>query len=256
MPYTTSIHRQLTDAAQPHPSATVTEAGGMAIFADGDIGAAHATAHRMLDAGRIEEGHRLLGRWLAGRRGEGSEWIHIQFHMAVFELELGRIAAAADRFVKHLLPAARYSDLALTDAPALAWRLWLALGEPADFPWEPIRARAEGRLERRDPPYVDLHHALAFAGADDRRSLDRWLSSRRRRACTEIDHLGLRVAQALAAWTGGDHAAAARELGELEPRIAEIGGSRAQNALFGQIARASRRHASGAVPADRMTLAA
>ena len=74
------------------------------VFSHGDAGQAHVAAHRMLDEGRHELGHRLLGAWLEGRSGSGSDWTHLQWHMAVFELAVGqwdaafaRLAAAAPK---------------------------------------------------------------------------------------------------------------------------------------------------------------
>ena len=64
----------------------IQDSSGFQIFSDSDIGSAHVTAHRMLDLGRLDRGHQLLGKWLDGRTGRGSEWVHIQWHMLVFEL--------------------------------------------------------------------------------------------------------------------------------------------------------------------------
>lgn len=217
----------------------VQDAGGYTIFSTGDLGRAHEMAHRMLDEGRIETGHRRLGAWLEGRSGSGSDWVHLQFHMAVFELELGYVDAAHARFVEHVLRAAEATTEALTDAPALAWRLMLAGGQRVRFAWEPMRATAATRIADRDAPYVDLHHALALAGSGDLRNLDRWIASRKRRARTHVDDLVLRVATALWAYAVGDFLVAATCLAAVVPSIPEIGGSRAQNELFVEIERAA-----------------
>ena len=80
------------------------DVSGFGVFSQGDAGQAHVAAHRMLDEGRHELGHRLLGAWLEGRSGSGSDWTHLQWHMAVFELAVGqwdaafaRLAAAAPK---------------------------------------------------------------------------------------------------------------------------------------------------------------
>lgn len=217
-------------------SGSVQDASGYAIFASGATGSAHETAHRMLDEGNIEMGHRLLGAWLEGRDGTGSEWIHIHFHMAIFELELGLWDAAYARFTEHILTAAEHTSDALTDAPALAWRLWLTAGSPVFFPWEPMRKTAAARIDTHDDPWVDLHSALALAGAGDLENLDQWLAIRSLRAVTPADRVTLQVGCAVRAFTAGDYLQAATSLGETLPAIAEVvGGSRAQNELFKQI---------------------
>ena len=93
---------------------------GYVVFSDGDIGAAHVMAHELLDTGEILVGRERLGQWLTGREGAGSDWAHIQFHMAVFELEAGDWDAAYARFLKEVMPIAAASEDALTDAPATA----------------------------------------------------------------------------------------------------------------------------------------
>ena len=57
---------------------------GFGVFSHGHAGEAHVLAHRMLDEERYELGHRLLGAWLDQHDGAGSDWTHLQWHMAVF----------------------------------------------------------------------------------------------------------------------------------------------------------------------------
>lgn len=229
-----------------HRPGSVQDSSGHTIFSTGDLGHAHAMAHRMLDEGSIERGFALLSTFLEGRSGSGSEWIHLQFHMAVFELELGLWDAAYARFCDHLLPAAAETTDALTDAPALGWRLWLAADSPNGFPWEPVRHAAAARLDSRDDPWVDLHNALALAGAGDLDTLSRWFQSRRARPRTTRDHLMLQVAEGLRAHASGEMPRAEMILADALPRIPEIGGSRAQNQLFAQIVEACRRRVDAA----------
>jgi len=99
-------------------------------------------AHRLLDAGRPEEGHRVIGAWLATHEGTGSDWIHLQWHMAVFEIATGRWSSAFRRFARHILPAVSAGD-AHTDAPSLLWRLSLASPGGVEIPWEPVRDAAQ-----------------------------------------------------------------------------------------------------------------
>jgi hypothetical protein len=208
---------------------------GYVVFSHGDIGVAHVIAHRLLDTGAVALGRETLGQWLAGRRGSGSDWAHIQFHMAVFELEDGDWNAAHARFIDELLPVAVTSDDALTDAPALAWRLALraGVGKRRRLPWAALRRTALGALERESDPFVELHNLLALAGAGDTPSLDRWLR-RRHGAGASFSPL-VQTGEALRDVTLGRYRRAADRLGETVPEIADIGGSRAQNALFAEL---------------------
>ena len=220
------------------------DASGFALFSKGAAGAAHVMAHRMLDEDRCVRGHRLLGAWLERHTGTGSDWVHLQWHMAVFELALGHWQAAFARFQCHILPAAITSEDALTDAPALLWRLALAARTPIALPWEPLRARALECMRRVSAPYVTLHHLLVLAGAGDLASLDRWLQTHAPRTDSCNDALVVRVAVALRAYTACEYGQAASGLAHVTPYISEVGGSRGQNELFKQLAQAARRKAS------------
>jgi hypothetical protein len=97
----------------------VQDISGYTVFSAGDAGAAHVMAHQMLDENQIELGHQLLGEFLENHSGSGSDWVHLHFHMAIFELELNNWSAAYTRFMNEVLPTAATTELALTDAPAL-----------------------------------------------------------------------------------------------------------------------------------------
>jgi len=217
---------------------------GYAVFAGGDSGAIHLMAHDMLDRGLFEQGQRRLGAWLRGRTGEGSEWVHLQWHMAVFELALGYWDEAHARFLEHVLPAATNTEDALTDAPAMLWRLSLAAPRSVELAWEPARATAVRSLQHPTDPYVEIHGLLALAGARDLESLERWLASRETRSRSLVDRLVTRTGEGLLAYASGDYRLASSALGEVAPNISMIGGSRAQNELFVQIARTAGRLAT------------
>lgn len=215
------------------------DASGFKIFSTGEPGQAHVLAHRMLDQGRYGLGHELLGTWLDGRSGTGSEWVHLHWHMAVFELEVGRWMAAFSRFQGHILPAAATED-ALTDAPSLLWRLALASAGSVTLPWESVRATALARMRGPSKPYVELHNILALAGAGDLASIDHWLHRTKFTSGSRAEALVARVAIGLRAYVAGDYARCAAMLVSALPHLGEAGGSRAQNQLFGQLEEVSR----------------
>jgi hypothetical protein len=231
------------------PRARSHDVSGFGVFSHGDAGEAHVMAHHMLDEGRHELGHRVLGAWLEGRTGSGSDWTHLQWHMAVFEIAVGEWHAALARFETHILPVATHSYDALTDAPAMLWRLQLAAPRMVELAWKPVRDTAARRLAQPSDPYVELHCLLALAGAGDVDGLGRWL--RARRATDDpraklLTQMGLGL-QAVAA---GDDELAAVILSAAAPKVAMLGGSHAQNQLFEQIAERSWQRA------QRMNLAA
>lgn len=212
------------------------DSSGFAVFSHGDAGRAHVMAHRRLDGGDHELGHRWLGHWLATHDGGGSDWTHLQWHMGVFELELGLWDAALERFVNHILPMAAATEDALTDAPAMLWRLQLTAARPVALPWEPIRRTATRAIAATPDPYVALHCVLALAGAGDVQTLDRWIETGPHGSSREDEQLLARMASGLRAFAVEDYRSAAEDLALWAPSVAQLGGSRAQNELFQMIA--------------------
>ena len=219
------------------------DSSGYAMFSTGEQGAIHVMAHRMLDAGRNELGQHLLGTWLDGHSGTGSEWTHLQWHMAVFDLSLGRWNAALARFQKQILPVVITSFDALTDAPALLWRLSLATDTPVLLPWKPVRLRALASMKQPRSAFVEIHNLLALAGARDFDNLERWLQERRFSASSRTETIVFRIATALRSFIAGRYEAATTTFESVMPYLMEIGGSRAQNDLFKQIQESAYRRA-------------
>ena len=222
------------------------DAGGYRLFADGALGAAHVRAHAALDAGDVERGHRELGAWLASRAGEGSRWAHLHFHMALFELALGNWHDAHRRFRRKILPAAAAATDVLTDAPALLWRLALTAPHPVALPWTTLRRTALTALSRCEDCFVELHHLLALAGAGDLAGVTRWLDTRSAAERSPAGQLVIETVLALRALLLGHYREAAASLEALSPRLAIVGGSRAQREVFDQIARWCLERAAGA----------
>src|SRR5690606_19621119 len=149
----------------------VRDSSGFAIFSDTGVGEAHAVAHRYLDAANYQDGYDALVKWLEGERpGYGARWVHIQWHVVVFELAVGHWARARQRFDAGILPAVLEGDTALTDAPSALWRLSLAAGEACHLPWDPVITRAKSQLGGQ--PFVELSHLLAFAGGGEPHAIE------------------------------------------------------------------------------------
>lgn len=237
-------------------TATCRDVDGYALYAGGELGTLHVFAHRMLDEDRIPLGHRVLSRWLARQSGRGRHWVHVQWHMAVFELELNRWQEALVRFQHHVRPYAFATDDALTDAPSLLWRLRLAAPSWIELPWQEAYRTARRCMRRTRDPYVQLHNLLALAGAGDLASLDRWLVDAPSLDGSHAGSLLWRMAQGLRAYAAGAYAQAALHFDEAVPRIALIGGSRAQNTLFERLHKSAIEHAEATLQFRNDRLAA
>jgi hypothetical protein len=229
---------QLPDNTNPAQAsaANVRDVSGYEIFGHGPSGEAHALAHRLADTARWGLGHHLLGEWLDTHSGQGSDWVHLQFHMAIFELALGDWDAAHRRFLSEVLPTAASTAEALTDAPALLWRLALSAPEHVMLPWEPIRRTALAHMQGTSDPFVQLHHLMALAGAKDTSSIALWLRTESRFASIKEQRVLERFALAMSALSSGAFLRAADLLHAVLPDLPEVGGSQAQNQLFDQLA--------------------
>ena len=231
-----------TSSRNSDAAAVAADISGYRIFSAGGPGEAHAMAHHMVDTAQYERGRRLLGRWLNDHSGSGSQWVHLHFHMAIFELATGHWDAAHRRYREHVLPTAENSEDALTDAPALLWRLALSAPQGTELEWEPLRQTALKNMRRPSDSFTELHNLLALAGAGDLAGLDQYMKTR---TVDSFDmRLVVKMASALLAYARGQYLRAAALLWRLLPRIPEIGGSRAQVQLFEQMAAASLRRAT------------
>jgi hypothetical protein len=220
------------------------DVSGAPLFCEGASGWAHVEAHRLLDEDRPEEGHRVLGDWLATHEGSGSDWTHLQWHMSVFEIATGRWGSAFSRFVREIQPAVSMGD-AFTDAPSLLWRLSLTSPGGVEIPWEPVREAAVEGMRGPSTRYVELHHLLALAGAGDASTIHRWRSARTREVPSLSDHILNRMAEGLGAFATEDYSQAAVTLAAAAPRVSRLGGSHAQNQLFEHISHEARWRAEG-----------
>jgi len=226
----------------------VRDVSGYEIFGHGSLGEAHALAHRLTDTARWGLGHHLLGEWLDTHSGQGSDWVHLQFHMAIFELALGEWDSAHRRFLSEVLPTAAGTAEALSDAPALLWRLTLSSPQPVMLPWEPIRRTALAHMWDTPDPFVQIHHLMALAGAKDTSSIALWLRMNPGFASAKEQQALERFALAMSALSSRAFLRAADLLHTVLPDLPEVGGSQAQNQIFHQLAAWAVRQARNAAP--------
>ncbi len=237
-----AARRRIRLPSAPTETRISRDRSGFAVFSQGDLGTMHVFAHEMSDAGDIETGHRVLGRWLATHSGSGSDWVHLQFHMAVFELARGEWHAAFERFVNQILPIAECTRLALTDAPSLLWRLRIAAPDDRNLPWQTLLPVAQRSVDAVADPFTVLHQIMVFAGAGDAAAITSWQTRRRQCFAPGCDALLLAASSAFASIARGEYGNAARKLHRLQPRLKRLGGSYAQNDLFSQLERWCTRH--------------
>jgi hypothetical protein len=197
----------------------------------------HAVAHALAEAGDSGAG----ARWMRAQR---AQWCvksrmrtHNAWHLAMFDLDDGRLASAIDILDQCLLPASDRWPLDACDAVALLWRVARA-GVDVGSRWTRLSDAFDGFWQPGFWPYVDLHAAVAHGEArktDRLRELEAGIAACARTggyAGERARKLTQPALRAVDAWLAGDEEGAARRLAALPGRLREAGGSRAQIGVF------------------------
>jgi len=224
-----------------------------------DVRAHHAVAHVYEMRGEAARGI----RWAEERRAywdDGSAVaVHNWWHVALFQLALGRRAAALAIYDARIRPALGGALSALIDASALLWRFELA-GEGVGGRWRELAGHWAPHAEDAYCAFSDLHAMMAFAAGGRRASAAALLAAQRRRigqggingAMTRL--VGLPACRALLAFGEERYREAEALLAALPSRAHRLGGSRAQHGIVARtLAEAARRQSGGVRPDGRLT---
>ena len=196
-----------------------------------DVRAHHAMAHVMEMQGRFEEGIRWMGRRSGLWSAAGVASTHLWWHIALYHVELGRLAHALAIY-EHRIQGGALSEL--IDASALLWRLHLAGADVASR-CRALAARWAPHAEDGHCAFNDLHAMMAFVAGGRSDCATRLLAALERRLAAPwgANHdmtrlVGLPACRALEAFGRGEFDAAERMLRGLPPVAHRIGGSHAQ----------------------------
>ena len=168
-------------------------------------------------------------------------YTHNWWHLALFLIDLDRSDEALELFDKRVWGVDKTFSEDQINAISLLARLELHGGD-VGARWADIATYVKPRLHEHFSPFLDLHYLYGLARAGEQSAVTEMLASLEDRAvqakpgereawadCT------VPAAHGLAAHAKGDHAEAARLLGQAMPHLTPIGGSIAQRALFGAI---------------------
>jgi tetratricopeptide (TPR) repeat protein len=202
--------------------------------------AAHTYAHVFYETGEPGGGADFLGSWLPQCDPRAMFHVHNSWHLAVFELQLGRFGRAMEAYDRGVSPARpRFGppSLTATGSISLLWRALLAGYRAEALPWAPVRDYAVDGSANAVPVRAlwDAYEAAAYAGAGDRVGLDR-LKERLRVADRTVypaaRSVVLPLADALWAFAAEDWDAAVSILGPIAERLVDLGGSNEQRDAF------------------------
>jgi tetratricopeptide (TPR) repeat protein len=199
----------------------------------GNANASHNLAHIHFELLDNDGGAAFLQGWMAKYDPRASFHCHLAWHLAMFELHRGRYARALAIFERDILGAVN-PRLAMIDGSALLWRFRLD-GQP-ELPrgWRSL-ADLAARVSRPGFVFGEVHAALAYAACGDTAAFARLVDGLR--ALDAAGHpiagsVALPMAQGIAAFVAGEHAAALAHLEPVEAEFHRVGGSHAQWELF------------------------
>ena len=207
-----------------------------------DPWAHHAVAHCLEARGRLVEGaaflHSMSDTW------EGCNsfmYTHNWWHLALFLIDLDRDDEALALYDKRVWGVWKEFSEDQINAISLLARLELH-GVDVGTRWADLATYLKPRLHEHFSPFLDLQYLYGLARAGEQSAVTEMLASLEDRAerAKPFEReawadCAVPAAHGLAAHARGDHASAARLLGQAMPHLQPIGGSIAQRALFGAI---------------------
>jgi len=198
---------------------------------------AHVKAHVHYEAGEKVAGLKFLQKWLPDYAKEGLLHCHLNWHVALWQLELGDHEAAMRTYLKAVHPGASWGPPinVISDAASFLWRFELT-GRLRDYGrWREVSEYGTKNFPAAGLAFADVHKALAYAASGDELALETLLGQLREREKAGKLLAGPIVpalAQGFGAFARKDYMMA---LALLEPCMAQherIGGSRAQRKLI------------------------
>ena len=192
--------------------------------------AAHIRAHAYYETGEREAGLAFLGNWAKDYPREGQIHCHVNWHLALWNMETGRRDQAWQVYATALRPGAAWGPQlnVLTDCASFLFRAEIA-GEPRrDDLWRELAAYAAQWFPNSGLAFADAHSALAFAMAGDGEALARIAETPKGAAADVLAPL----AKGFAAYARSDWPEAVKLIRPLLATHERIGGSRAQRDLL------------------------
>ena len=199
--------------------------------------AAHGLAHVCYEGNASDEGAGFLRPWLADYDRAAQLHCHLYWHLALFELALGRSENAWTLYDDYIRPANSYGSplITLSDSVSLLWRCRLWDKERGTVAWGELREFAMRSFPAPSLAFADAHAVMALAAYGDRAGAEARIDELRRQERGGRQPAGRAagdVADAMAAFARGDHDAVVRLLEPLLNELVRVGGSHAQRDVF------------------------
>ena len=191
---------------------------------------AHIRAHVYYEAGEREAGLAYLQEWWRDYPRESLLHCHISWHIALWQLALGRAEEAWSFYRAHLRPGVSTGPPINTLSDSASFLLRAEMAGEARYPelWRELSEYASHWFPSPGIAFADVHGALAHAFAGD----DEALAGIIERAKGPARDVVAPVARAFGAFSRADWTEAAAQLQAVSASHERIGGSRAQRDLI------------------------
>lgn len=202
---------------------------------------AHIRAHAHYETGESQAGFAALTAWIETYPRESLLHCHLDWHRALWALDLGKADDAWAIYRASVAPGAIWGPTlnVATDAASFLLRSEFAGAARDIAEWKRVADYIRAEFPRAGIAFVDVHALLASAMAGDDEAFIERKSGLRGPAVDMVAGLG----EAFRSYAKGDYAAAAASLAPLLPAHERIGGSRAQRDLLEELYVQALRHA-------------
>ena len=202
--------------------------------------AAHSVAHVYFERGDAAAGADFLENWLDGFDCPASSYVHLSWHLALFELALGQYQRAIERYEQDIRPYVAAKSMAtLPDSASFLWRVQMYSGDQlapsSTAPWEEVRTLATPMAEKPGFAFQVAHAAFALAASDDQDALTMMLDqlqSTAEQGDPFTRDIVVPLVQGIVDFARGEYAKSAQLLEPVCPQLVRIGGSHAQREVF------------------------
>lgn len=209
---------------------------------------AHIRAHAHYELGESQAGYAALSDWLKPYPRDALMYCHLDWHRALWALDLGKTDDAWAIYRANVAPGAIWGPSlnVATDAASFLLRAEFAGAKRDTGEWKRVADYIRAEFPRAGIAFVDVHALLACAMAGDDEAFIERKSGLRGPAVDMVAGLG----EAFRSYAKADYASAATSLAPLLATHERIGGSRAQRDLLEQLYIQALRHAGRKADAE------
>ena len=198
--------------------------------------ACHSMTHVHFERGDAASGEGFLGAWLQAFDAPATSFVHLSWHLALFELAQGKYQETLERYENFIRPSVVAKSMStLNDSASLLWRLQLYCGAPPPKPWEEVLTIAAPAAERPGAAFRDAHAALAFAAGGDHEAMAK-MTDRLRKAAEDgnsfAKEIVLPLVNGIEAFAQERYTEAVAFFEPVFPSLVRVGGSHAQREVF------------------------